>query len=129
MSMLLNIDRKYYGDCTFGRVSVGRFNCFSIELKQCNNQQNIGCIPEGTYECRKITSPSKGECFEIINVKGRTDVLGHIGNFLDDTLGCVLFGLRFYHLNNGQPAISNSKDAFDAVMKELNDEFILVISS
>lgn len=124
----LKIDRKFYKDCTTGRVRFGKFHCHSLELPWRDNEQNASCIPNGIYHCGKHYSNTHGWCFAITNVPFRTLVRGHKGNFTSSTLGCVLFGDSIKDFNNdGILDVTNSSKTFDRLMSLLPDEFILEI--
>ena len=128
MNTRLIIDRKFYHDCTTGRVSFGDFHCHSLELPWLNNDNNVSCIPNGIYHCKKINSPNHGECFKIMNVPFRSLVRGHIGNFISSTLGCVLFGDSIKDFNNdGILDVTSSGNTFRKLMSLLPEEFILEI--
>src|SRR3990167_10815632 len=52
-------------------------------------------IPAGTYTVRLMpaeANPAHGECWEVQNVPGRTDILFHAGNNAADSDGCILVG-------------------------------------
>ena len=124
----LIVDRKYYDDCTTGRVSFGGFHCHSLELPWKNNQGDVSCIAPGIYKCQKIISPTHGECFSVLHVPFRTLIRGHKGNFTSSTLGCVLFGDSVKDFNNdGVLDVTNSKKTFEKLMSLLPCEFILEI--
>lgn len=128
MSVKLIIDRKFYPDCTTGRVFLGNFHCHSLELPWQNNINDISCIPNGIYHCRKIVSPLHGECFEVSDVPFRTLVRGHTGNYTKSTLGCILFGDSIKDFNNdGILDVTNSRKTFDKLMSLLPDDFVLEI--
>lgn len=108
------------------------FNCKAIELPQLGNQHNISCIPEGKYEVHKIISPTKGKCFQVMNVPNRTAILIHIGNYASgvkiDTQGCILVGLRFIDLNqDGNIDVADSTKALSTLLSLLPDTFNLYI--
>lgn len=51
-------------------------------------------IPPGIYTCKRRWSPKfKLNVFELQNVLGHTDIEIHIGNTINDTIGCILIGL------------------------------------
>ena len=89
---------------------------YTLELPWQNNKQNISCIPEGKYKL----IPHKGTEFKdvycIKDVPGRNAILFHIGNYLDDTKGCVLPGLGI--LSNS-PMVVNSRQAIETMHKTL----------
>lgn len=49
-------------------------------------------IPEGTYSVYYKVSPSFGKNKVYIDVPGRTNILVHGGNTIDQTKGCLLVG-------------------------------------
>jgi hypothetical protein len=79
--------------------------------------------------------------FRLLNVKGRTDILIHTGNFAGDTSkgyasdveGCILIGLEKGELQNGrgkmQAAVLKSRPAMDELKTLLKPPFLLVIES
>ena len=124
----LIIDRAYKKDFTIGLVEVEGFRCFSLELPWKNNGQNVSCIPPGVYDCKKIVSPSLGECFEIQNVRARTYIRAHKGNFTYQIKGCVLFGDSLKYIDGDSIVdVANSSATFDKLMSLLPDEFVLEI--
>lgn len=91
-------------------------------------------VPDGTYKCIKglhqlkhMTFPF--ETFEITNVPGHTRILFHVGNYNNDSDGCVLLGTNLSK-NSNPPCITQSNKAFNAfivLQKDLN-EFALTVS-
>jgi hypothetical protein len=128
---MLNITRNQElsnDDATLGDAVYGDCECKTLELGWHQNKPNVSCIPTGIYKCRKIVSPSLGECFEVMNVPNRTYIRGHTGNKTSQILGCVAFGM--YHVdfdNDGIMDIARSKDAFDGLMAVLPDVFMMEI--
>lgn len=60
-----------------------------------DNKPQKSCIPDGTYTCRRVQSPTFGNTFEVTSVPGRSAILFHAGNTEEDTKGCLLVGTRF----------------------------------
>jgi hypothetical protein len=63
---------------------------------------------------------------ELLDVPGRSDIRIHIGNFPQDTLGCLLVGEM-----KGQDKIFNSKPAFEKLLlllKTATDPIIAVFT-
>lgn len=86
-------------------------------------------IPNGTYTCvrgwhRLSHMISSFETFEITGVEGHTNILFHVGNFNDDSEGCVLLGAA---IQNG--ALTESRNTFLKFMTLLQgvDTFSLVV--
>ena len=109
------------------------WKCKTIELPDNGNQQNTSCIPEGTYVVLKHVSPTKGECFKVLDVPSRTDILIHVGNYASDTgrtdtLGCILPGRYFTDINSdGLVDITHSSVTMRKLMDILPDNFTLYI--
>lgn len=78
-------------------------------------------IPAGTYRCvrgihhlERVKGPV--ETFEITGVPGHTGVLFHVGNFNNDSEGCVLLGQSIAK-DVGPWMLSQSRKAFLAFMQ------------
>lgn len=106
----------------------------TLELPFVDNQPNKSCIPNGRYHCTRINNRvtnggTKLETtFEVNDVKGRSGILFHVGNFAKDTQGCILLGLGFDEMP-GYPMITRSTDAFERFLKATakTDGFALLI--
>ena len=112
---------------TFGVLKKGNVPfCLTLERPWKNNEVNISCIPAGTYVCKRVMSPTHGNTFEVTNVPGRTHVLFHKGNYLKNTLGCILVGEKF---SGGiqHPFVEDSSGAFNEFLHLMygQDEFLL----
>ena len=132
------LSRTYGDNETLGSLYVmdGErevWKCKTIELPDNGNQQNTSCIPEGTYVVIRHDSPTKGKCFKVLDVPGRTDILIHIGNFASDTgrtdtLGCILPGRYFTDINSdGLIDVAQSTVAMQKLLSILPDSFTLYI--
>jgi hypothetical protein len=104
----------------------------ALELPNKGNQNNISCINEGVYDVEKYNSPTKGLCFLIKNVQGRSNVEMHVGNFATgkkiDTLGCILPGMRFIDIDgNGELDVADSALAMTTLLDIMPDSFKLYI--
>ena len=130
----LRISRLYLDECTVGRVQFGGFKCLSLELPWLANKKNISCIPGGigqrsvVYYCCKIYSEKLGECFEVMNVPGRTHIRGHVANYTRQIQGCIAFGDSVKDIDyDGILDVTNSKHTFERLMSILPNEFNLEI--
>lgn len=111
---------EYTARCVRGLWLVnGHLQCATLENPWLDNQKNISCIPEGTYDFTRTVSNRFGETFEIGGVKGRTRILIHWGNTAADTEGCVLLGTEIGSLG-GEPAVLQSRKAFTRFMTLMN---------
>ena len=77
--------------------------------------QGKGPIPVGEYSAYFRPSPNKGYAvIELKGVPGFKRVQIHIGNFKEDTIGCILTGR-----NVVDGKLTKSKEAFDELMNKL----------
>jgi len=104
--MEVEIRRTYKEKQTEGRLYVYNerngvgYSCDTLELPWLDNKKRISCIPEGEYDVIKHVSPKFGECFWILDVPDRSEILLHDKvNFVgsknprtqkSDILGCVI---------------------------------------
>lgn len=105
------------------------FTCKTLELAWKNNQRNISCIPTGVYKVKKTYSLKFGTVYEVKDVKNRTSIYIHHGNFFSDIQGCILVGNRFSDINaDGKLDVINSKITRKALENFFGfEEFVLVI--
>ena len=150
--MLLLLDRKYKKtDYTIGKLYVdGEYFCDTLEdadrgLSDDMTEEEISsitingstAIPTGTYDITlDVVSPkykSRGTQYStidyklprLLNCKGFTGVLIHIGNTNADTDGCILVGE-----NNAVGKVLNSTATFyklyDKLLEDKNDIRIMI---
>lgn len=93
------------------------FKCFTLELPDNGNKQKISNIPAGKYKVVKRNSPKYGDHFHITNVKNRSFVLIHQGNYYTQIEGCVLVGVDMVDVN-GDGVLDVTQSV--ATMKKLN---------
>ena len=126
---ITRIEVSPYG--TFGAMTIdGRAFCVTLERPDLGNQPQVSCIPIGDYECRRKKSPKFGYTFEVMSVPGRGDILFHAGNYVKDSLGCILLGASFENTFSGERMIANSSATFKKFMLQmiLVDTFWLSIA-
>ena len=116
---LLLIRDEFTDKSTLGKLFLnGEMFCQTLELPYLDNQRSISCIPEGEYKVRLRTakeSSSRDYLHLLVqDVKGRSYILVHIGNFPKDTKGCILVGQ-----SRQQDRVNNSRLAMDLLMKEI----------
>ena len=75
----------------------------------------------GVYRCVRVQSPRFGKTFEVTQVPGRTHILFHRGNYLEDTEGCILVAEEFSGTYE-KPMIVSSHRGFMEMMKLLQDD-------
>lgn len=77
--------------CTMGKLYHGDdLICHTFELPDRNNAVNVSCIRAGTYQLKMVNSPKFGPSYEIKDVDGRSHILIHTGNTVNDTQGCIM---------------------------------------
>ena len=109
-------------DVTYSILRVdGKTCCMILERPWLNNKKGVSCIPDGIYVCKRVLSPKFKDTFEVISVPHRTEILFHKGNTIDDTEGCLLFGMGMGVLN-GKRSVINSRVARNKFMKLMEGE-------
>ena len=109
-------------NCTFGVLDWdGLHFCVTLELPWFNNMNNISCISEGTYKCKRHSSQKFGEVWQVMDVPNRDEILIHAGNLPTDTHGCILVGANRGIVNN-EKGIINSKETLRSLMDRTRNE-------
>lgn len=98
----------------------------TLELPYKENQSNISCIPTGIHKCIKVHDRILPNGIKIpvtyeVRVDGRSGILFHSGNTIDDTRGCILLGLGVSRYWSNGYTVSESRNAirkFIEVVKE-----------
>lgn len=124
-------DKQTIGSLTcYNEAGEQVFNCVTLELAWLNNTSNKSCIPIGNYKVvTNFSNKYKKDMYEITEVKDRTGIRIHSGNFSkSDTLGCILVGRAFKDLDSdGQVDLVLSFDTLTKLTKKMGSEFILEI--
>ena len=106
---------------TFGKMAGPGLFVYTMERPWRNNEPNVSCIPAGKYELRPRDYNRGGyPAVEVFAVPGRTHILAHIGNTIDDVQGCICPGLG-YGVVHGQWAVTSSKAAFAELMRKFDE--------
>lgn len=114
---------------TFGILLFADTWCYTAELPDRNNRPNLSCIPAGRYAVSVRRSPKYGKVYHVKNVKDRSHILLHHGNFAGDktrglrthSAGCILLGSKRGRLY-GQNAVLASKVARTKLETRMNWE-------
>lgn len=127
---VVSIYRKKQGDeGTFGELVTSGFSCFTLELPWRDNRTNLSCIPAGIYQVSMRYSPKyKKYYYGIEEVKGRSGILIHSGNFAGDkekgllthSEGCIVIGKSLGRIQ-GQAAILSSRSALSAFKRHMEN--------
>lgn len=111
-------------DYTHGALIIdGEPFCYTLEPTKLR-------IPSGDYQLKFNTTGGMNKRYkdlfkfhqgmiELINVKNRTHIYMHIGNKMEDSLGCILVGFDRY-----QSTIGHSRDAYIALYNRLTDKIL-----
>jgi hypothetical protein len=116
---------------TLGNFTNQYFFCQTLERTWNNNLPNISCIPKGTYICKYTFSPKFLKyTYELQNVKGRSGIRIHSGNYFFDIQGCILLGDSYSDINkDGKVDVLNSRATIKTLEDLLEKEpFTLIIS-
>jgi hypothetical protein len=93
------------------------------------NKSNVSCIPAGCYNAKKRHSSREGRHFQVLDVKDRSYILIHSGNYRKNTEGCILVGSRFQLLNSDQMVdVVNSRNTLSSLRDIMPSEFAVDIS-
>ena len=115
-------------DGTFGVLKINKqVFCVTLELPDRLNRKNRSSIPAQQYICIRRMS-KYGSTFEVADVPGRSAILFHPGNVVEETKGCILLAQHFGKLREKR-AILNSGNTFRQFMGRManDDRFHLTI--
>jgi hypothetical protein len=96
--------------------------CRTLEEPWRDNQPKVSCIPPGVYKCAPHNGFHFRDVWKVENVPGRSAILIHAGNTLDDTEGCILVGLK-----SVDTGVALSRLAMNKLREILPDNFILEV--
>jgi hypothetical protein len=128
------LKRVYQPKQTVGHITLfdgfeKKFEGKVLELPWLDNDNNVSCIPEGTYYVRPFKSTKFGNCFEVVDVPGRSAILFHAGTYVTHTEGCLLVGFSLADLNkDGLLDVANSKDAINELVSKASKFRLTIIS-
>lgn len=113
--MIINMERfAYLDDCTRGELFVGDHKFQTVERPWVKNPEAPGgmpfksCVPDGEYRVRTFVRPSGEKVFILSNPdlgvyeqemdmpepgRGRYLILIHVGNNVEDVVGCIAPGM------------------------------------
>lgn len=113
------------------------WSCYTVERPWEGNRPSVSCIPEGTYPLRKRESPivhrtsggQFGYGWEVCEVPGRSLIMLHPGNTMEDVEGCISPGKNLGYVS-GVWAVTNSRNTFEDLMHRLTmEEYKIRITS
>ena len=111
----------------FGVLKINdAFCCLTLERPWLTNIPKVSSIPLGTYTCIKTENRQTSGgmvipvTYEVMDVTNRSGILFHIGNYMEDTQGCILPGLGIDY-EAKYPMLTHSKDGFKRFITMLSD--------
>ncbi len=118
--MKLVLERFAYSPMgTFGKLRVAGKEWFTVERPWKDNRRNVSCIPEGWYRIERATFIRGGyKTFLLQDVPGRSEILIHRANTMDDLAGCIAPGMRLGWVN-GKWAVVETRKAFREFMEAM----------
>jgi hypothetical protein len=113
------------------------FGLHTLELPWENNQPNISCIPCGLYMVDARTSPRFGMSYHVCDVRNRTHIIFHKGNWAgkagtglhSNVKGCILVGHDRGIIEDQQAVLSSAKAVDDMYTRLKGEPFQLLILS
>ena len=111
-SVTITVTRQHMDkNCTSGQLTLnGKVLGYTLERPPEGNIPLISSVPAGSYHAFVRTETKDRWRIELTGVPKRGNVQIHVGNTLDDTVGCVLLGTD---LGADMCTLRNSKAAFD----------------
>ena len=120
------LERFCYGPFgTFGRLLIGDLELWTVERPWKDNEPSVSCIPEGEYTLEPHSSSKFPDTWALVGEtvshypepgKTRSAILIHVGNTMQDVIGCIAPGER---LNENVWGVVASKRAMDQLRKEI----------
>lgn len=91
--MELQLIRYCYGpDHVAGLLKFSEQSVWTLECPWRENQVFTSCCPDGSFPLVAFDSADHPNCWVLTPVPGRTGILIHVGNKVEDTQGCILIG-------------------------------------
>jgi len=123
---------------TLGLLSVYEdgekvYSCATLELPWEDNENRKSCIPPAPgetaeYRWQRHSSPRYDECLWVRGVNSRSEILVHAGNFVSDTLGCILVGDKITDINGDSISdVTNSQATLSELLAKVGDKGTLEI--
>ena len=117
--------RTSKNDCVTGRIyassKIGADStCLAtLELPWRFNLPMVSCIPAGSYICQFENHKKFGDTYKVLNVKGRSGIYIHRGNWTSQIRGCILIGTELVIEPSGRIMLRNSKEGHVNLMRWL----------
>jgi len=111
-----------FDESTIGRIlindeEIGR----TLELPWRNNERKISRIPKGEYKAFIRNDGKRKWRLQLKNVKDRSYIQIHIGNYQRDITGCILVGEDVIKHTNKECMVTNSKKTMDRLFDKMSE--------
>lgn len=113
------------GDCYIkhpcGRVEyIGKV----LERGWRNNQRNISCVPEGTYDLvLEYSNRFRKDLWELKGVPNRSECKFHVANYWRQLNGCLSLGNKHVDIDHdGDPDVTSSRLTMDKFHKAMGTD-------
>ena len=118
------MDNQTMGVCYIKDDVKSTYVGFSLERGWKNNQNNISCIPEGTYKLvLEYSDRFKKYLWEIKGVPNRAECKFHSANYWHELNGCIALGNKRIDINkDGYPDVTSSVDTMKKFHELLKGE-------
>jgi hypothetical protein len=122
LMMQITLERFAYSPWgTFGRLYLPEFRCYTVERPWLGNKPRESCIPEGAYGLRRSRFNRGGyTAYEVLDVPDRSLIKIHIGNTMDDVIGCIAPGKHLGWVAQ-KWAVTSSRLAFRDFMRAMEN--------
>lgn len=109
----------HYTSHTVGRLyrPEGAKQIHTIERPWLGNKPWISCIPDGEYQLDWHTGRRWSNVPILLDVPGRSYILIHPGNSVEDSAGCILVGSEY----DGR-RLGSSRPTLETLVRELQDD-------
>lgn len=112
---------------TLGRFTYENETFYTVERPWLDNRTNVSCIPAGGYAMARVDSPKFGPgTWKVLDVPKRTDILFHVGNTVDDVVGCLGVGLTVYPDLKGVGSSRNGLNRFLELTSGIEREGLII---
>ena len=101
------------GKCYIKNNHTGELNYLACSLERGwrNNQNNVSCVPEGTYDLKLEWSPRFNKnLWELYGVPNRSECKFHAANYWRQLNGCIALGTKHIDIDgDGDPDVTSSR--------------------
>jgi|TARA_B110000908_G_scaffold117875_1_gene138185 hypothetical protein len=115
----------YHPKGTLGVIKFAGETFYSVERPWLDNEPNVSCVPEGTYDVHWRESPKFGHTWELKDVENRTYILMHVANFPKDVQGCIGLGTSLMGDTVGVGDSRNAMKMFNALTKDIEWRIVI----